>query len=374
MEEHEFTWVRTAIELEELAAVLDDHPVHAFDTESNSGFVYDERLCLLQFEVGGGFWLVDLLALPEGRNAIDPLRPALEGTGQVTRLHGGDFDVGCLKRDFGLALGGVWDSRQAAGYLGWEKAGYGSLVERICGISLDKAFSHHDWGRRPIAPEPLRYAVRDVVYLSEVCDHLETVIREADIEEELEIANQAVMDSTWGGGYREDGFWRIKGISSVPRQQMSLVVALYRWREEKGRDLDRPPGRVLNNRQLLDLSRNPPTSPAHLRRLGIHGRLIRERGRELVDVIAAARRDPPAVPPRPRQDKGGPEAARRAVRLRRWRRDEAGRRAVPEQVVLPSAAIRHLAMFPDEDLAEVPQLGSKRSRLYGPTLKALCGD
>ncbi|MCZ6727217.1 MAG: hypothetical protein O7A98_07650, partial [Acidobacteria bacterium] len=68
MEEHGYTWVRTGVELRELAAVLDDHPVHVFDTESNSGFVYDERLCLLQFEVAGGFWLVDLLALPEGRH------------------------------------------------------------------------------------------------------------------------------------------------------------------------------------------------------------------------------------------------------------------------------------------------------------------
>ncbi|MCZ6506864.1 MAG: HRDC domain-containing protein [Acidobacteria bacterium] len=372
MEEHEYTWVRTAVELRELAAVLDDHPVHVFDTESNSGFVYDERLCLLQFEVAGGFWLVDLLALPEGRQGLDPLRAALEGAGTVTRLHGGEFDVGCLKRDFDLALGGVWDSQQAARSLGWEKTGYGSLVERVCGIALDKAFSHYDWGHRPIAPEPLRYAVQDVVYLSAVCEHLERLIREADIEEELEIANQAVMDSTWGGGYQADGFWRIKGVGGLPRQQMPVVVALYRWREEMARDLDRPPGRVLNNRLLLALSRNPPSAPGHLRRLGIHGRLVRERGRELLDVIAAARRDPPAVPPRPQRAREDPQAAKRADRLRKWRRGEGERRGVPEQVVLPSAALRHLAMLPEEDLTRVPQLGAKRVRLYGPTLEALC--
>jgi ribonuclease D len=374
MEHHEFTWVRTAVELEGLAAVLDDHPVHVFDTESNSGFVYDERLCLLQFEVAGRFWLVDLLALPAGRHVLDPLRPALEGTGTVTRLHGGEFDVGCLKRDFDLALGGLWDSQQAARALGWEKTGYGSLVERVCDVALDKAFSHYDWGRRPIAAEPLRYAVQDVVYLAEVCEHLETLIRGADIEEELAIANQAVMDSTWGGGYQEDGFWRIKGVSGLPREQMPWVVALYRWRDEKGRELDSPPGRVLNNRLLVALSRNPPSTPGHLRRLGLHGRLVRERGRELLGVVAAARRDPPAIPPRPRMDNGGPEAAKRSDRLRRWRRDEAGRREVPEQVVLPSAALRHLAMLPDPDLTSVPQLGAKRIRLYGPALEALCRE
>jgi len=370
MNEHEFTWVRTPAELNELAAVLDDHPVHVFDTESNSGFVYDERLCLLQFEVGGAFWLVDLLAFPRDRNVLDPLRPALESSDTVTRLHGGEFDVGCLKRDFDLQLDGAWDSQQAARALGWEKTGYGSLVAEVCDVMLDKAFAHHDWGRRPIAPEPLRYAVQDVVYLSAVCDQLGQLIREADVEEELAICNRAVMDSTWGGGYQEDGFWRIKGVGSVPRRQLPVVVALYRWRDQAGRDADLPPGRVLNNRQLLALSRNPPSTPDELRRLGMHGRLVRQRGSDLLAAISAARRDPPAVPNRPENDRGGPEVTQRADRLKKWRRQEAARRGVPDQIVLPTASLRHLAAFPGEALAQVPQLGAKRRRLYGATLQA----
>lgn len=373
MEQHDFTWVRSPAELSELAVRLADHPVHVFDTESNSGFVYDERLCLLQFEVGGGIWLVDLQALPDGQGTLDPLRPVLESKQTTTRLHGGEFDVGCLKRDFDLDLGGAWDSQQAARFLGWEKTGYGSLVERVCGVALDKAYSHHDWGRRPIAPEPLQYAVQDVAYLSEVCDRLVELIREADIEEELELANRAVMESTWGGGFQEDGFWRIKGAGSVPRQQLPMVVALHRWRDEVARRVDRPPGRVLNNKMLLALSRNPPTTPGHLRRVGAHGRLVREHGHEILATIARARNKPPEVPPRPPGAGGGPEAAKRGDRIRKWRREEAARRGVPEQVVLPTSALRHLALFPDGDFAEVPQFGEKRGRLYGEALRRILG-
>ncbi|MEZ5331902.1 MAG: HRDC domain-containing protein [Thermoanaerobaculia bacterium] len=372
MGELEYTMVREAGELEELAAALEAEPAHALDSESNSGFVYDERLCLLQLRVGERNWLVDLPALPGGRRALDPIRPALESPRTVTWLHGGEFDVGCLKRDYDLALGGVWDSQQAATFLGWEKTGYAHAVERVCGVQVEKGYSRHDWGRRPIVPEALRYAVEDVLYLPRVCESLREEIRDADLEEELAIANAAVEEATWGGGYEPDGYLSLKGAARLPRSVLPVLKALFEWREETARRVDRPPGLVVGNRQLVDLARSAPSSVEELERLGLGRKLLERHGRTIARLVAEAQRHPPEVPPpAPRQPRD-PRVAEREDALRSWRRAEARRREVPEQVVLPSAALRHLARHGAGDLTAVPQLGAKRIGLYGERLEALC--
>ena len=172
MHSNDFTWVTDRGGVLELASSLAGSSWHALDSESNSGFVYRERLCLLQLNVDGRLWLVDLLALEGGERALELLRSALESPDVTTFVHGGEFDVGCLKRDYGIALQGLWDSQQAASFLGWEKTGYGALVERICGVGLPKAYAHYDWGKRPLDDGPLLYALNDVSYLLQHIDLL----------------------------------------------------------------------------------------------------------------------------------------------------------------------------------------------------------
>ena len=132
-------WIDTKTGLDDLLRVLEDRRSLALDSESNSGFAYQERLCLLQINDGTEVWLLDLLALPGGNQALEPIRPMLEDPDYEIQLHGGEFDVGCLKRDYGITLAGLWDSQQAASFLGWPKTGYGAVVEEVCGVSLPKA-------------------------------------------------------------------------------------------------------------------------------------------------------------------------------------------------------------------------------------------
>lgn len=377
----EFRWVETPEQLSELASALAGAPSHALDTESNSGFAYRERLCLLQFNVGGDLWLVDLLALgdqtdrpdrTDRSDALEVLRPALERPEPRTWLHGGEFDVACLKRDYDIALGGVWDTQQATTFLGWEKTGYGSVVEKLCGVALDKAFSMYDWGSRPIEPAALEYALDDVRYLLEAATELLETVKAADLEEEVEIANRAVMETTWNGGFRPDGLWRVKGVRTLDREAIPVCAALYYWREEVARTMDHPPGRVLNNRVLLSLAANQPRRKEQLRRLGVRGSLLHERGIELLEVIREARRNSPEVPSAPKGQPLTPRQKSREAALKRWRQKEAERRQVPPRVVLPARALEHLRTHGTDDLPSVPQLGPKRIRLYGDELARLC--
>ena len=148
----EFTLVDSREGLAELAAAMTAAPEHAIDCEANSGFAYREEMCLLQVNVEERLWVVDLVALPREATLLDPLRPTLESETTVTLLHGGEYDVGLLRRDYGIQPAAIWDSPQANSLLGWPQTGYGSLVERICGVTLAKGHAFHDWARRPLAP------------------------------------------------------------------------------------------------------------------------------------------------------------------------------------------------------------------------------
>ncbi len=344
----------------------------AVDSESNSGFVYEERLCLLQLNVAEQLWVVDLTALPGGRQALDPLRLPLESPSMRVFLHGGEFDVGCLKRDYGMALQGVWDTQQAATFLGWEKTGYGAVVEKVCGVSLPKGFARYDWGTRPLDPAPLRYALDDVHYLPTVGQRLCQMVEEADLVEEVEIANRVVEEATWNGGFQVNGIWSLKGARQLPAESRSILRSLYFWRDSIARDLDLPPGRVLNNSSLVALSRNAPATLQDLNRLGLPSRIRSRYSAELLEKIAEARRQPAPVIEGARRERSDPEAQRRGDRLKAWRRQEASRRGVPLLVVLPVAAVRHLQRYGTQDLQSVPQLGPKRIARYGSELEELC--
>ena len=346
----------------------------ALDTESNSGFAYHERLCLMQVNIDGRIWLVDLLTLDSGKRGLDAVREPLESPETRVYLHGGEFDVGCLKRDYDIRLRGLWDSQQAASYLGWSKTGYGAVVERILGVQLPKEHAHYDWSRRPVDGEVLQYAINDVRYLPEVCHRLEQEVVAADLVEETDLAFAAVEASTWNGGYDDGGFWKLKGIGRVGAEQRPLLFALFRWRNEVAKRLDLPAGRALNTEVLMALARNPPTEKRELKRLGVAGRITGRYGDELLAVVSDAQRNPLELPPRPARTASTKTQQRRGDRLRRWRRKEAERRDVPLQVVLPLEALRALQREGEVALETVPQLGAKRLRLYGEQLRRLCRE
>ena len=346
----------------------------AIDSESNSGFAYDERLCLLQINADEEIYLVDLVEIGRDPNGLEPLRQPLEDPQKRVLVHGGEFDVGCLKRDYRIALKGVWDSQQATSFLGWEKTGYGAVVERVLGVELPKNHAHYDWSRRPIEGEVLQYAINDVRYLPGVCRFLQEAIQQADLIEEADLAFQAVEEATWNGGYQPEGFWNLRGLGKIPAESRPILFALYQWRDRVAQQLDLPAGRALNTEVLLALARNPPETPGELKRLGLPRRISGRWASELMECLRQARRSPPRLPQRPKRVQLSRSQQKCGDRLKRWRRQEAKRRGVPLQVVLPLVSLKYLQYHGAGDLDSVPQLGEKRIRMYERELQDLCSS
>ncbi len=376
-----YRWITTQAELIGIGQALEQAAWVALDTEANSMWVYRERMCLIQLNIGGDLVVVDTLALfaeagwepGTGPAAcLAPLKAGLERTDRPLWLHGGEYDCAMFRRDAGISLGGVWDTQQAASFLGWDKTSYGAVVERICGIALEKAFSQYDWGTRPLDPDALAYALDDVVHLPAVAEHLRAAIAEADLVEEHAIANTAVAASNWDGGYAEADFWWMKDLRELSRDRLPVAFALYRWRDQLARAANKPPGRMINGEQLHALARHAPTNFQLLKRTGAKSWFLSQHGDDCLNLIKDALANPPQLPPQPERRDVDDLEKRRETRLKDWRRAESERRKVPLQVVLPAKALEFLKRYGATDLSAVPQLGAKRAGVYGAKLVELC--
>lgn len=371
-------WVRDAAALAELAAALGEAPWVALDSESNSMFVYRERVCLIQLNVGGALWLIDPFALAESAEpsaqteVLAPLAAPLADPALRVWVHGGEYDVACLKRDYELRFANLFDTQQAASFLGWQRTGYAAVVEAVCGVPLKKEHTQYDWGQRPIGAEPLRYALNDVIHLPEVGAELRSLIRAADLEEELELANRSVEQAAaHDNSFDLARMWKLKGVGDLRRDALGVLAALYTWRDQKGRELDHPPGRLIANQPLVHLAQRAPTDRQALRRVRLRASFVREYGGELIEVIKNAQAEPPTVPERAKRNRLPPTQAARDKALRSWRREEAERRELPAHVILPPRALEWLVTHGVETIEDCPELGGKRIARYGATLREL---
>ena len=269
--------------LRELVARLHDEPVLAFDTESNSFHAYRERICLLQVSSRARDWIVDPLAIHPG-----PLGQLL-CDGRVTVLHGADYDVRCLRREWGWRLPSLFDTMAAARRVGRTGLGLSALVEQQFGVKLSKAFQRADWGRRPLTSDLLGYAALDTHYLLPIYDALsaELSARGATGEARREFDRIAAAEFR-ERAFDPEGWRRLKGARDLDGPGRTILRALWIAREERARADDRPPFKVLAEQAMLELARRRPATDADLARIpGVTPSVLRRMGPALRAAIKA---------------------------------------------------------------------------------------
>ncbi len=370
----EATWIDDRAGMEALATRMQAAKHIGLDSESNSMHVYRERVCLVQLAVDEELVLIDPFAFDEAARALDPIAPVLRDPERDLVLHGGEYDVAVFKRAFDIPLRGVFDTQQAASHLGWPSTGLGAVVERVCGVPLAKAYARYDWGERPLDLGALRYALDDVRYLAQMHGALREAVREGGIEEEVAIANQAVEDAAeHSQNFDPAGFWRVKGVRDLDAAGKRRAQTLWQWRESAAQRADRPPGRLVNNQQLLALARRGPKDAKALSRCGLPGWLRRREGEGIVAAVAEADAPELELIAAPKPARMPPELRAREKKLKAWRRAESESRGVPLAVVLPARTLAWLAEDPTRDWDEAPMFGAGRRARYEAALRAALG-
>jgi ribonuclease D len=285
----------------------------AVDTEADSLHSFREKLCLVQFSCSGQHAIIDPLKVQD----LTPLLEFFESA--EVWMHGADFDMSLFKRTFDRVPSMVLDTQTAARLCGFRQFGLAHLVREIFGVSLSKQSQRANWGRRPLAPAMVEYAINDVRYILALADELLGRLRISQrlawFEQSCAAARSLVLQRP---APDTEESWRITGWGNLQPKGLAALRALWHWRNGEAERLDRPPFKVINNEPLLQMAHQfqeggrpelPPRFP-HPPRRRFH------------QALEAVRKLPPDQWPKRRLPKKGsrhPEAEPRFDHLKHHR-------------------------------------------------------
>ena len=159
-------WIDTAEGVREAAELCAANGSFALDTEADSMHSYFHKVCLIQVTAAGQHLVIDPLALEPSNLA--PLWKVVGDPSTPVLMHGADYDVRILDRDYGARVRGLQDTQIIAQFLGEEKTGLAALLDKELDVRLDKRYQRADWGRRPLKAAQLAYAAADTAYLRDL--------------------------------------------------------------------------------------------------------------------------------------------------------------------------------------------------------------
>ena len=360
--------VTTPPQLEMLLAALSGQLAVAVDTESNSLYAYQERVCLIQLSTPDTDYIVDPLAGLD----LSPLAGLFADLGTQKVFHAAEYDVMCLKRDFGFHFANLFDTMWAARILGWPHVGLGDVLEETFGVHTNKRYQRYNWGKRPLDPEALAYACMDTHYLLSL-RRLQTnaLTQRGRRDEAQEVFGQIAASEPMFHTFDPEGFRRIKGASDLTRCEQAILRELHTWRDQEASHQDRPLFKVLNNYTLIALAQAHPHTAEELASVsGLKPYHLRRYGRRILRAIKRGThaRPPEPLPPPPRHSKA--EIAR-FQELRAWRKQVAVERGVDAGVVVSNAVLWALAEqnpSTPEDLSRIEGLGPWKRKTYGEAI------
>ncbi len=219
----------------------------AIDTEADSLHCYFEKLCLIQLSMPGEDLLIDPLA----RMDLTPLFAELAQKQLI--LHGADYDLRLLRRVGFTASLTIFDTMIAARLTGHAEFSLAALIVKHFGITLTKGSQKANWARRPLSPQMEEYAKNDTRFLIELAEKLTRELHALGRWEWfLQSCLRAVETAQTDRVRDVENAWRINGSKDLRGRAAAVLRALWQWRDEEARAVDRPPFHILQNEKLIE--------------------------------------------------------------------------------------------------------------------------
>jgi len=357
-------------DLESLSEKLVDVPVLGVDTEADSFHHYRERVCLIQISDLEMDYIIDPLKIED----CSSLRRLFSNPDQVVIMHGSDYDVVSLRRDYGIQFHRIFDTMIAALFLALPRIGLADLIHRYFGHTIDKQYQRHDWSSRPLLEEHLEYARGDTHFLLALREVLNRKLRQnnrlAAFEEECSLLAQRV----WTGRSQDPAaFFRVKRSRSLDEDGLRVLRALWDYRDKRAQKLDRPAFKVLSDSIMLSIASEKPQSRDSLHQLiRKNSALARKHGEDLLDTVKSGLSDERPLPKRPkskgRHTTSAPGIDRLLVPLKKWRNNIVETRGLSPVVVVNNTLLKEIARAHPtslEELSTVPGIRQWQVRDLG---------
>jgi ribonuclease D len=324
--------------LKQLVNILASQPIIAVDTESNSLFAYREQVCLIQFSTSQADYLLDPLALAD----LSTLGSIFADSHIQKTFHAAEYDILCLKRDFGFEFDNLFDTMLAARILGRKEVGLGSLLEAEFNTQADKRHQRANWGQRPLPDFLLDYARQDTHYLIPLRDKLEQQLAEKGLlplaQEDFQRLCQLEVNPDNG----KPVCWRVNGVHTLSPQQAAVLQELCIYRDEVARSVNRPLFKVISDQTLHAIASTLPSSMDELKTLhGMTNHQIRRHGNALLQAVQRGLQAKPIHPPR--NVRPDDHFLARVEALKQWRKQKAHQLEVESDIILPRDLMHKLA-------------------------------
>ena len=332
-------WIDTHAALQDMTNRLEKASYLAVDTESNSLYVYREQVCLIQFSIPEADYLVDPIII-KNLSALAPIfsNPAIEKI-----FHAAEYDILCLKRDFGFKFENIFDTMHASRVLGRTSVGLGPILEAEFGITVDKRYQRADWGRRPLPKEYQAYARLDTHYLIQLRNQLNKELETANrmdlaIEDFKRLCKVQPAETDHNG----KSWWHVSGNQALTPIQSTVLAELCSYRESIARTINKPVFKVLSNQQLVNIAIEIPGTRDDLsQKCGLNQALVRRHGEALLQTIQrgiqqkTVQRPPANYPDR--------LLKHRIDSLKQWRKMTAETMGVESDIILPRDLMDRIA-------------------------------
>jgi ribonuclease D len=269
----------------------------AIDTEFMREKTYWAKICLLQIASPNNDHAAVIDSLRVDLN-IPIFKDILKNPNIVKVFHAGRQDIEILYDIFAFIPDNIFDTQIAAAVLGHgEQVGYGYLVEKIIGKTVDKSNRYSDWSRRPLREKDLEYALKDVTYLTKIYDYmldeLQKLGRASWIEDEIKnLCDEKI--------YRPDlrQLWLKLKQKSGSKKYQSILRELAELRELEAMKCNRPRSFILKDETLYSIASSEPKNASELKNIrGLHENICKgPLGRKILAAVSDGIKNMDTVP------------------------------------------------------------------------------
>ena len=340
----------------------------AFDLEADSMYHFQEKVCLIQIATPDETLVLDPLKLAD----LSPLKPVMADPCIRKVLHGADYDIRSLYRDFGIEVRNLFDTELASRFLGSRESGLDAVLRDCFGVRLDKKYQRKDWSQRPLPEAMMDYAAHDVHYLLPLAATLENALqrkkRLAWVLEECDWLRRVRPPEP----NQVPLYLAFKGAGRLRPRHLAALEALLQLRRQLAEAKDRPLFKVFSNKALLMLATAMPLTPRALEQTAaLSPKQIKLHGSALLKAIRQAQdmpREKLPVYPRQKASRMPARVPERVTALKTWRDRKAQDLDLDPGLMLSKALMQAIALRHPQtlaDLSEIPDLRHWRHKAFG---------
>ena len=341
-------WVNTTQLLKQMVDDLASQDRVAVDTESNSLHAFREQVCLLQFSTSKTDYLLDPLVLKD----LSILAPIFSNPRIEKVFHAAEYDLVCLRRDFGFSFVNLFDTMQAARVLGYPAVGLDRLLGDKFKIKMDKRHQKANWAARPLTKDQIHYARLDTHYLFDLRDALEQELREKQrLEYALEDFNRACVMEEQKQRLNGESWERFSGRKDISLRELTVISQLCKWRDKEAAKLNRPPYKVVMDDVFVALAKNPPEQKVDLSAAGLSEKQIKLWGDQVLSATRLGVKAP--LVERKQLERKNDAVLRRLEKLKAWRKSIGMEMQVESDIILPKPYLGLLSENPPKTLDEL---------------------